>query len=366
MTIDSHNLFLAIISAWLPKDDPLREPLSSGTIILENGESYSGPYAVACYICRLRNLPLLGKNELEQMQIQDNVLDCFASDIRWEHLSNILKSKTYMVGAALSLADVALYSKIYYPYSRLSMDDRLTYYHVTRYLDLIQHLVSEQYQDEFVTRIIDIDVDAQVKMGEIKTSKENIKVKKDDKKKSDSPKKISKEKEQPIIAPSQLKIIVGKVVSVKRHPDAEALYVEEVDVGASDLITVVSGLVKFMPEEELLNSLVVLLANLKPAKMRGIESQAMVLTAESEGLVELIRPPPGSIPGDLMTWRGISGNPEPLLNPKKKIWETIQPLLSLSSVCEVVYKDATDQSIHPLGSQKGVCKSKSITCGKIK
>ena len=169
------------------------------------------------------------------------------------------------------------------------------------------------------------------------------------------------------ISPAQLKIIVGKVVSVKRHPDAEALYVEEVDIGSENPITVVSGLVKFMPEDALLNTLVVLLANLKPAKMRGIESQAMVLTAESSnGSVELIIPPSNSLPGDVLTFKDIAGTPEPLLNPKKKIWETIQPLLSLTSKCEVIYKNQVDNRLHTLGSQKGICRSKSITDGKIK
>lgn len=193
---------------------------------------------------------------------------------------------------------------------------------------------------------------------------------KKEEKKSIADQSQKKSKEAPaksIISPSQLKIIVGKVLSVKRHPDAEALYVEEVDIGSGDPITVVSGLVKFMPEEELLDSLVVLLANLKPAKMRGIESQAMVLTAEShDGSVELIRPPENSVPGELMTWKGITGEPESLLNPKKKIWETIQPLLSLSPDCKVIYKNETDHTVHPLGSLKGICRSKSITDGKIK
>ena len=167
--------------------------------------------------------------------------------------------------------------------------------------------------------------------------------------------------------PCQLKIIVGKVVSVKKHPDAETLYVEEIDIGGSQPITVVSGLVKFIPESELLNSFVVLLANLKPAKMRGIESQAMVLTAESlNGSIELIIPPSNSLPGEMMSWNGISGESELLLNPKKKIWETIQPSLGLSSDCTVVFKNDSDNTIHSLGSSKGVCRSKSITDGKIK
>ena len=54
------------------------------------------------------------------------------------------------------------------------------------------------------------------------------------------------------MTPSRLDIRVGKVVKVARHPDAEDLY--------------------FVPQAEMEGRLVVVLANLKPAKMRGVES----------------------------------------------------------------------------------------------
>ena len=51
--------------------------------------------------------------------------------------------------------------------------------------------------------------------------------------------------------------------------DADGLYVEEVDVGEEKPRTVISGLVKFIPENEMQNRKAILLCNLKPAKMRG-------------------------------------------------------------------------------------------------
>uniref|UniRef100_A0A1X7SH68 tRNA-binding domain-containing protein n=1 Tax=Amphimedon queenslandica TaxID=400682 RepID=A0A1X7SH68_AMPQE len=63
------------------------------------------------------------------------------------------------------------------------------------------------------------------------------------------------------------------------HPDADTLYVEKIDVGDKEPRTVVSGLVKYFKEEELLGKKVVMLCNIKPSKMRGIESQAMLLVA---------------------------------------------------------------------------------------
>lgn len=61
-----------------------------------------------------------------------------------------------------------------------------------------------------------------------------------------------------------------------------SLYVEEIDVGEPEPRTVVSGLVKFIPEAEMQGRRVALLCNLKPANMRGVQSQAMVLCASSE------------------------------------------------------------------------------------
>ena len=53
--------------------------------------------------------------------------------------------------------------------------------------------------------------------------------------------------------------------------------------------------------------MVVLMCNLKPAKMRGIVSQAMVMCANCPEKVEIIDPPQGSVPGDRIVFEGYSG-----------------------------------------------------------
>ena len=60
---------------------------------------------------------------------------------------------------------------------------------------------------------------------------------------------------------------------VEKHPDADALYVEKVDVGEEKPRTIVSGLVKHVPIEEMQGRIAVFLLNLKPAKMRGVMSE---------------------------------------------------------------------------------------------
>jgi len=55
------------------------------------------------------------------------------------------------------------------------------------------------------------------------------------------------------------------------------------------------------------NRMAVLLCNLKPAKMRGVVSQAMVMCASSPEKVEILAPPLGAVPGDRITFEGFPG-----------------------------------------------------------
>jgi len=55
---------------------------------------------------------------------------------------------------------------------------------------------------------------------------------------------------------------IGRIVDVKKHPDADSLYVEEVDVGESKNRTIVSGLVKHVPLEQVFNVYLCPLRNL--------------------------------------------------------------------------------------------------------
>ncbi|XP_046814747.1 tyrosine--tRNA ligase, cytoplasmic isoform X1 [Vespa crabro] len=131
------------------------------------------------------------------------------------------------------------------------------------------------------------------------------------------------------IVPSRLDIRVGKIVDVKKHPDADSLYVEKIDLGENNgPRTIVSGLVNYVPIEEMQDRLVLVLANLKAANLRGIQSHGMVLCAsvdEPTRQVEPLRPPENSNPGDRIFVEGYeSGTPDEVLNPKKKVWEKLQ------------------------------------------
>lgn len=178
-----------------------------------------------------------------------------------------------------------------------------------------------------------------------------------------------KKKQQPTksaadaeISISRLDIRVGLITKAQKHPDADSLYVEDIDVGEGQTRTVVSGLVKYIPLEKMQNRKVCVLCNLKPANMRGIKSEAMVLAASNSDhtTVELVEPPEGAQVGERVTFAGFVGEPDEILNPKKKVWETLQVDLHTNTELVACYKDV------PLTTSAGVCTVSSIAGGSIK
>jgi len=164
-----------------------------------------------------------------------------------------------------------------------------------------------------------------------------------------------------------LDIRVGHIIEARKHEQADSLYVESINVGEEEPRTVVSGLVKFMTVDQLINRDVVVLCNLKPVSMRGIKSHAMVLCATSpDGTkVEFVEPPKGSKPGDKVVIGNYNGVPEAQLNPKKKIFESIQPGFRTNENTECVWI-APDNSVHKFCVNGAVCKVETIVGGGIK
>ncbi len=74
----------------------------------------------------------------------------------------------------------------------------------------------------------------------------------------------------------RLDIRVGKIIEVQEHPDADKLYVMDVDIGTEQR-KIVAGIRPYYTKEELTGRLVIIVVNLEPRKIRGIESQGMLL-----------------------------------------------------------------------------------------
>ncbi len=79
---------------------------------------------------------------------------------------------------------------------------------------------------------------------------------------------------------AKLDFVVGKVLACEDHPDADKLLVFTVDIGEEKPRTIISGIKKWYQAEDLVGKNVIVVKNLAPRKMRGIESQGMILSAE--------------------------------------------------------------------------------------
>lgn len=175
-----------------------------------------------------------------------------------------------------------------------------------------------------------------------------------------------------------IELRVGRIRKVSRHPEADKLYVEEVDVGEEEPRTICSGLVPYLNEEDLHDRLVIVFCNMKvlslslfaslvverkvgedaqARNMRGVKSHGMLLAASDaeRSVVTPVQPPEGSEIGERVTWRSPDyqqSDPFPankvilfsscfmlffelVLTPlrlavppqvqKKKVWESVQP-----------------------------------------
>uniref|UniRef100_A0A6G1SEI2 Aminoacyl tRNA synthase complex-interacting multifunctional protein 1 n=1 Tax=Aceria tosichella TaxID=561515 RepID=A0A6G1SEI2_9ACAR len=170
----------------------------------------------------------------------------------------------------------------------------------------------------------------------------------------------AKEPEKPIDV-SRLDLRVGRIVEVDKHPDADTLYLEKIDCGEpSGPRTVISGLVKHVPIDEMRNRLVVVLCNLKPAKMRGILSEAMVMCASTPDKVEILGVPDNAKPGDRIVFEKYPGEPDAQLNPKKKIWEQVSPDIKTNDDGVAMYKDCPFRVAGVDGSFKSSLKNVNI------
>jgi len=89
---------------------------------------------------------------------------------------------------------------------------------------------------------------------------------------------------------SKMDIRVGTVTDAEKMPKTKKLMVLKVDVG-SETRTIVSGIAEYYTPNELLDQKVMVLLNLKPRSLRGVESQGMILMAKSpDGQLVLMQP----------------------------------------------------------------------------
>jgi len=86
----------------------------------------------------------------------------------------------------------------------------------------------------------------------------------------------------------QVEMKVGRILAVEDHPNADKLMVIRADVGEGAPRTLVAGLKQYYRNEELLGKLIVVLTNLQPARLRGVESNGMLLAAQQGDVVAVL------------------------------------------------------------------------------
>ncbi|KAF1955718.1 multisynthetase complex auxiliary component p43 [Byssothecium circinans] len=372
--------------------------------------------------------------------------DAAKASERLSSLNTHLSSRTTVLGAKPSVADIALYQKLAPVVSKWSAEERTGeqgYHHIVRHLDFVQNspLFGLKLDDKVnvdldnvIFKIKPIDAKAEKERkkkekeaaaanaaaasgatpttltGEQGEGKKSKKDKAKDKlqaagdavastvagkpgasegaptqKKEKKPKQPKPQKAPPAekpLSPCLIDLRVGHILKAERHPNADSLYVSTIACGDAPgtdntseyegqvVRTVCSGLNGLIPLEEMQNRKIITVCNLKPVTMRGIKSCAMVLAAspriaEGEdshgGPVELVNPPAESKAGDRVLFEGWEGEPEAVLNPKKKIWEAIQPGFTTTDSLEVGFDVGAVPQLSGEGADKktGVAKLKT-------
>jgi methionyl-tRNA synthetase len=85
----------------------------------------------------------------------------------------------------------------------------------------------------------------------------------------------------------RLDLRVGEVISVDSVPNADKLYILQVDIGGKQ-VQLVAGLRPYYKEDEMRGKKIVVVANLDPAKIRGLDSEGMLLAASEKENVSLL------------------------------------------------------------------------------
>ena len=189
------------------------------------------------------------------------------------------------------------------PWSTIKTDPPLTRSTLTALIYLVRDVgvMLSPYMPETSGRILEMvgSTDANFQslgnwqdLNQTKTAKAELLYQKLHKKKIDTYKErfsgVRDIESGPIDAWKQVELKVGEIKSISPHPSADLLYVEQIDCGEEKPRTIVSGLVKYYSPEALMGKKVIIVTNLAPARLRGVESQGMLLAVEKSKQLEVI------------------------------------------------------------------------------
>lgn len=95
----------------------------------------------------------------------------------------------------------------------------------------------------------------------------------------------------------KVELKIGRVLEAAEHPNADRLLVLKVDIGEEQPRQIVAGIKAHYTAEQLVGKSVIVVANLAPATLRGVESQGMVLACTSGADVIVMTPDREALPG---------------------------------------------------------------------
>lgn len=93
----------------------------------------------------------------------------------------------------------------------------------------------------------------------------------------------------------KIELKVALIEAVEPHPNADRLYILKLKVGEVQK-QIVAGIRKHYTEEELKGKKIIIIDNLEPAVIRGVESNGMLLAASNEEMLTVVTPDRGNIP----------------------------------------------------------------------
>ena len=294
---------------------------------------------------------LYGLNSEEKKQSNDFLVH-IVNDLKYDvkkllpELNENLKFSTFINDKySISICDLFCFSLLIADFNKEKDEVKLKYSNVSRWANYIENLygisnvckkIGLWFNLPFVPLFLDF------------TEFE----KKDDKKEN------IKEDLHPM---SKVDIRVGKVVSIEPNPEGDKLYNEEIDIGNGEIRKIASGLRGRVDINDLKDSLVVVIANLKKRNLKGWPSHGMILcTSDKDGKVEPLRPPEGSQAGDLVM---IGNLPREPATDKHCPWEDVCKKLFVNDKKEATYKDEKDEFVWH--TEKGNIVSPTIANGTI-
>jgi tyrosyl-tRNA synthetase len=160
---------------------------------------------------------------------------------------------------------------------------------------------------------------------------------------------------------ASLDVRVGKILSAEKHPQADSLFVEKIDLGETEPRTIVSGLADYYKVEDIIGKKIIVICNLPHRNMRGITSQGMVFAASKEEdgkrTVVLLEPQDTANIGDKVYVDGVEGEMDNEVKPKR--WTRIVGFLNTNDNGTPSYKDA------PIRTSVGLLKDTPIKKGTV-